>query len=72
MNAKRIAAALLRAGLMTFTVTGLLTLCSHGFNAGFTCRWLRMWLTAWPIAFALGLFVLPRAARALRLLRRAA
>lgn len=46
---------------MALTMSGTLTLINMGFINGFFATWLRMFLTAWPIAFIYTQFVSPLA-----------
>jgi hypothetical protein len=51
--------ALLLAGVMTFVVSGVVTLINVGLPPDFAVRWLGAWLTTWMIAYPVLLIVRP-------------
>lgn len=51
--------ALLLAGVMTFVVSGVVTLLNVGLPPDFVGRWMRAWATTWVIAFPALLVVRP-------------
>ena len=55
--------ALLLAGVMTFVVSGVVTLINVGLPRDFAARWLGAWLTTWMIAYPVLLVVRPAVQR---------
>ncbi|WP_246082444.1 DUF2798 domain-containing protein [Rubellimicrobium rubrum] len=49
--------------MMAFLMTGLFTAVPMGFEPGWVGEWLRRFILAWPVAFALSLGVGPVAFR---------
>jgi hypothetical protein len=51
--------ALLLAGVMTFVVSGIVTMLNVGLPPDFVGRWFGSWLTTWMIAYPVLLMVRP-------------
>lgn len=51
------------SGIMSFLLSGVITLLNTGVDSGFPTRWLAAWLVAWAVAFPLVTFIAPLAGR---------
>ncbi|WP_260523775.1 DUF2798 domain-containing protein [Marinobacter arenosus] len=51
------------SGIMSFLMSGVITLINTGIDAGFPNRWAAAGLVAWGVAFPLVTFIAPLAGR---------
>ena len=55
---------ILATGLVVFIVSCVVTFTNIGFRADFIPRWLKAFLTGWPVAAVLAFFAVPYVRRA--------
>lgn len=59
----RVILPVLMSGIMVLVVTLVVTLQTHGLQAGFLGHWLRAYLVAWPVAAVTAYCFLPSVQR---------
>jgi hypothetical protein len=47
------------SGLIVFVVSGVVTFTNIGFRVDFVPRWLKAFITGWPVAAVLAFFAIP-------------
>ncbi|HME30578.1 MAG TPA: DUF2798 domain-containing protein [Pseudolabrys sp.] len=52
------------SGLIVFVVSGVVTFTNIGLRADFIPRWLKAFITGWPVAAVLAFFAVPYVRRA--------
>jgi len=58
------------SALIVFVVSGVVTFTNIGFRADFVPRWLKAFMTGWPVAAVLAFFAIPHVRRATELIVR--
>lgn len=58
------------SALIVFVVSGVVTFTNIGFRVDFVPRWLKAFMTGWPVAAVLAFFAIPHVRRATELIVR--
>jgi len=58
------------SALIVFVVSGVVTFTNIGFRADFVPRWLKAFITGWPVAAVLAFFAIPHVRRATEMIVR--
>jgi hypothetical protein len=52
------------SAMIVFVVSGVVTFTNIGFRADFALRWMKAFITGWPVAAVLAFFAVPHVRRA--------
>jgi len=58
------------SALIVFVVSGVVTFTNIGFRVDFVPRWLKAFMTGWPVAAVLAFFAIPHVRRATEIIVR--